>query len=168
MPCNCTGALVGFNTTPLLSFMSPVFDEEDVYTPMQNVVIGDLPITSRETGGAAIRVNAGISLPGGDFLPVWPHECNAMSNDVRPGAWSKFNLVGVTRDSAGAALGGVTVKVFRTNGDSITPFTAVSDGSGNFSLDVGAERGPFYYRDDKAGSPYKAGTSINTITPTES
>lgn len=66
-------------------------------------------------------------------------------------------LNGVTRDSTGAALGGVTVKAFDADTD-ILAATGVSDASGNYSLTVG-DTGPFYVVAYVEGTNFLAGTT---------
>lgn len=74
-------------------------------------------------------------------------------------------LTGVTRDSAGAALGACTVHLFLTQGD-LEVAEMVSDASGNFSFSVGTGTGTKYYIVAYLpGSPDRAGTSLNTLTP---
>ena len=70
-------------------------------------------------------------------------------------------ISGVTKDSAGAALGSCVVELFQTGGDIITRRT-VSDGSGNYRFDNPGS-GPFYIVAYKAGSPDVAGTTVNTL-----
>lgn len=84
----------------------------------------------------------------------------------RSKSFSTYNatITGVTRDSAGAALGGCTVQLFRTIDDAFRS-EVVSDGSGNYVLypDV---TGPFYVVAYKAGAPDVAGTTVNTLVGT--
>lgn len=70
---------------------------------------------------------------------------------------------GVTKDSAGAVLGGCTVKLFRT-ADDIEVQESLSDGSGNYAFQpVNNGNGPYYVVAYKAGSPDVAGTTVNTV-----
>jgi hypothetical protein len=71
-----------------------------------------------------------------------------------------FFISGVTRDSTGAALAGVTVDLYLTATDRRVD-SVVSDGSGAFSF--GATAGPYYLVAYKAGAPDVAGTSVNTL-----
>jgi hypothetical protein len=72
-------------------------------------------------------------------------------------------ISGVTRDSAGAALGGCVVDLFRTASDERVQ-TVTSDGSGNYAfLPVNNGNGPYYIVAYKAGSPDQAGTTVNTV-----
>lgn len=73
-------------------------------------------------------------------------------------------ITGVTRDSAGAALGNCVVQLFRTVDDAII-YEGASDGSGNFSI-YAPVTGPFYLVAYKAGSPDVAGTTVNTLVGT--
>ena len=75
-----------------------------------------------------------------------------------------FSITGITRDNAGAALGSCRVELMRTGGDTFVAET-ISDGSGNFTLVTPNNSGTFYLVAYKVGSPDKAGTSVNTLTP---
>jgi hypothetical protein len=76
---------------------------------------------------------------------------------------STVRIIGVTRDSAGAILAGATVKLYRTQSDEYLAQT-ISDGSGNFSLDVPGPS-PFYLVAYLPGSPDVAGATVNTLVP---
>ena len=73
----------------------------------------------------------------------------------------RTSILGVTKDSAGAPLGSVTVQLFRTSDDTFQT-EVVSTAAGNYVLypDVA---GPFYIVAYKAGSPDVAGTTVNTL-----
>ena len=73
-------------------------------------------------------------------------------------------IIGISRDSAGAALGNCTVKVFRTSDDVLVASTT-SDGSGNWTA-YPNQQGPYYFVEYKAGAPDVFGTSPNTNTAT--
>jgi GH24 family phage-related lysozyme (muramidase) len=81
-----------------------------------------------------------------------------------------FTITGVTRDSAGAALGTCDVELYvrnqaQTQGTYIN--RTVSDGSGNFAFNVGI--GQFYQHIAyKTGSPDVAGISLRTLVGAES
>lgn len=66
-------------------------------------------------------------------------------------------LSGVTRDSAGAALGTVTVNAFDASTDGLVA-TGTSDASGNYTLSV-TGAGPFYVVAHKTGTNFLAGTT---------
>ena len=74
-----------------------------------------------------------------------------------------MSLTYVSRDSTGAPLAGCTIMVFRTQDRSFVGET-VSDGSGNWTLPM-LKGGPFFTVEYLAGSPDRAGTSVNTLTP---
>jgi hypothetical protein len=78
-------------------------------------------------------------------------------------AFRTWSITGVTRDNAGNALGGCTVKRFRTTDDVLMSSTT-SDGSGNFTLPGGFASS--YLVAYKAGSPDVAGVTVNTIVHT--
>lgn len=67
-------------------------------------------------------------------------------------------LKGITKDSAGAPLGGCTVKLFLTSDDTCQGWTT-SDESGNYTLTLPVA-GPFFIVARKAGV---AGTTVNTL-----
>ena len=72
-------------------------------------------------------------------------------------------ITGVTRDSAGAVLGGCGVELFRTASD-IMMLRTVSDATtGDFRFSA-PDEGPYYIVAYKAGAPDVAGTSVNTLT----
>jgi hypothetical protein len=156
--------MAGFQTQTLLSFAAPVLDEEDYFPPMNNLVATvDARVSS--VVGQGVRANAGVACTSGAWLPVRANECLAQTMSARPGAWTRYSLTGVSRDSSGAALATCTVKVFLTGNDT-KQFETVSDASGNWSIDVGANPGPFYFVEYKTGAPDRAGTSLNTNVPT--
>ena len=75
-----------------------------------------------------------------------------------------FTISGVTRDSAGAALGNCDVHLFKTSDDSEVQQT-VSNGSGVFAFNpVNNGNGPWYIVAYLPGSPDRAGTTVNTLT----
>jgi Concanavalin A-like lectin/glucanases superfamily len=73
-----------------------------------------------------------------------------------------FLLTGQTKNSSGAALGGCTVRLFRTS-DNLLIATTTSDGSGNYSFTVGDGTTAYYAVAYLAGSPDVAGTTVNTL-----
>lgn len=73
-----------------------------------------------------------------------------------------FLLTGVTKNSAGAALGGCTVHLFRTSDNALIGATT-SDGSGNYSFIVPNGVTSYYVVAYLAGSPDVAGTTVNTL-----
>lgn len=96
---------------------------------------------------------------------VGPWGCRVTIRDrsfrqVKPASYNA-SLTGVSRDNSGVALGGATVKLFRTWDDTMIAST-VSDGSGNWTL-YPASSGPYYLVEYKSGSPDVAGTSVNTL-----
>ncbi len=72
-----------------------------------------------------------------------------------------INITGITRDSAGAALGGCVVQLFSTPDDRIVS-EVTSDGAGNYSFRVG-NGSEYYVVAYNAGSPDVAGTTVNTL-----
>lgn len=93
---------------------------------------------------------------------------NVLYDDIdgfdRNFAEQNIRMSGVSRDSAGNPLGGVTVKLFHTSDDSFVTST-ISDGSGNWTLyNVSGE--PFYIVEYLAGAPDVFGTSPNNLVAT--
>ena len=79
----------------------------------------------------------------------------------RPQAPAPIFVVGVTKNSLGVPLAGVTVDLFHSDSD-VKVATVISDGSGNFSFSVGI--GEAYYAVAYlAGSPDMAGTTRNNL-----
>lgn len=72
-----------------------------------------------------------------------------------------YAISGVTRDSAGTALGDCTVTLHRTNNDTVAA-RGVSDGSGNFRLDA-SNTLTHYLVAYKTGAPDREGTTVNTL-----
>lgn len=84
---------------------------------------------------------------------------------ILPGLAPNLVIAGVTRDNVGAPLGNCTVDLFITATDAWVAQT-ISDGSGNWSLPVYVS-GPFFARAYLAGSPDRAGTTLNTLDPVQ-
>jgi len=88
------------------------------------------------------------------------------------GESSRWLIEGVTRDSTGTALGNCRVVAMRSDKIAINqdiqanPVVAdlTSDGSGNFSAQVGANV-PHQLTGYKAGSPDVAGVTVNNVMP---
>lgn len=119
------------------------------------------------TGGGRRGSSGILAMPGKrhgaprpNFADLYPV---ASGRAFRSPAFSRqgYTITGVTKDSTGVALGGVTVQLFLTNGD-IFVEEKVSDGSGNYSF--GATAGPYYIVAYKVGAPDVAGTTVNTLT----
>jgi hypothetical protein len=78
------------------------------------------------------------------------------------GTHARKMVIGVTRDSTGAPLGGCTVDLFNTAGDVVVD-TVVSEPDGYFA--VGDPNGVNCYMVAYlAGAPDVAGTTVNTLT----
>ena len=75
--------------------------------------------------------------------------------------WQLFSISGITKDSAGAALGNCVIKLYRTS-DDLESYSTVSDDSGNYILPVN-NLTQWYAVAYKAGSPDVAGTTVNTL-----
>ena len=87
---------------------------------------------------------------------------------------ASVSITGVSRDSAGAPLGGCTCTLFRVR-ESVSDGTGkgsyqyeqvaqtVSDGAGNYTFVVGFA-GPYRVTFDLDGAPDLAGLTINTLS----
>lgn len=73
-----------------------------------------------------------------------------------------LRVFGVTKDSTGAALSGVTVKLYRTADDALVDM-AVSNGGGNYEFRSASPTTAYYVVAYKAGAPDVAGTTVNTL-----
>lgn len=73
----------------------------------------------------------------------------------------KITLSGVTRDSTGAALGNVSMEIFRTDGSLVSRTT--SDGSGNYTSDPVGLGATYQIDAYLSGSPDRAGTTLNNL-----
>lgn len=117
--------------------------------------------------GSMISNNSCISTPCG---AIYPHDIgNHLMNAFTQGT-SRWQIVGVTRDSAGTALGNCRVVMLEVSRIAVTgqPVVAetISDGSGNYTIEVAgntAHQGIAY----KDGSPDVAGISLDTLTPAQ-
>lgn len=76
-----------------------------------------------------------------------------------------YPISGVTRDSAGAALGSCAVHLFRT-ADDVEMDMLTSDANGNFEFRAPAPAQNYYVVAYLPGSPDVAGTTVNTLTAT--
>lgn len=74
-------------------------------------------------------------------------------------------ISGVTKDGSGVALPGCTVVVYTTV-DDMPRGSTVSDSSGNYSISVDGNAQTRYCVAYLAGSPDRAGTTVDTLLPT--
>lgn len=106
-----------------------------------------------------------LDASGNEWLqPTWQ-----LLPEMYSGAVSKMAFLGVTRDAFGTALGGCTVRLYKTT-DGAYPGTAntflyeaVSDASGNFTVYTQYYPDTHYMVSYKAGSPDVQGTTINAL-----
>jgi hypothetical protein len=94
---------------------------------------------------------------GGTTLGVGP---TLLGTLPLPAAY--FRIGGITKDSTGAALGGCTVKLFRT-ADDVEVDQTLSDGGGNYEFRSSAPAKFYYAVAYKPGAPDVAGTTVNTL-----
>lgn len=85
--------------------------------------------------------------------------------DPAGGAASRFGFVGVTRDQYGSALGGCTVKLFRTSDDALLDST-VSDPTGAFLLNTAYYPDEHWIKLHKDGSPDFDGVTQDNLVGT--
>ena len=71
-------------------------------------------------------------------------------------------ISGVTRDSTGAPLGGMTVKLYNTNDDKMQE-VVTSDANGNYTFSSIVNADAYYIVEYKTGPPDVRGTSDNTL-----
>lgn len=86
-------------------------------------------------------------------------------HELKPIPPKYYSISGVTRDSAGAALGNCTVHLIGSTNDAIYE-QKVSDASGAFEFRSASPKQNFYLVAYKPGSPDVAGTTINTLIGT--
>lgn len=116
----------------------------------------------RSDGPVLRPTRPGSSL--GNFSPGGGWSTTVSSKPFRSRPFSTYisaRITGITKDSAGSALGSCVVDLFRTS-DDVRVDSTTSDGSGNFSF-IPLAYGPYYIVAYKAGSPDVAGTTVNTL-----
>jgi len=121
-----------------------------------SVLVGGIPGNSSRLGG-------GLAGTGPEMMSdVTPCALQVSPKSLGPNV-GKFRraIVGITKDSAGAALGACTVHAFRTP-DDVEVDQQPSDVSGNYEVSV-YDDGPFYLKAEKAGAPNVAGATDNTL-----
>ena len=75
-----------------------------------------------------------------------------------------YQIQGTTKDETGTAIGGYTVYLFNmTTGTPVLVGTTISDGSGLYSFTVDNTQS-YWVISYKAGSPDKAGATLNNLT----
>lgn len=75
----------------------------------------------------------------------------------------QYRIGGITKDAAGNALPACTVKLYQTGNDLEIDRT-VSDANGNYSFSTLGPAENYYCVAYLAGSPDRAGTTVNTLT----
>ena len=76
-----------------------------------------------------------------------------------------MSISGITKDSTGAALGGCTVKLYRTSDDVLLGTTVSDATTGEYKFNA-SHCCAQYLVAYKAGSPDVAGTTVNTLVGT--
>lgn len=82
-----------------------------------------------------------------------------------PTAVYNFHIYGITKDSAGAALAGCVVKLYRTSDDALMQQT-ISGADGSYEFRCTSQFFACYIVAYLAGSPDVAGTTVNTLLGT--
>ena len=97
-------------------------------------------------------------------------EFNVQSPLLKP---IRYLITGITKDSAGVALGNCIINVYETiSAISLEPKgrlvnMTTSDSNGNYSVEVHSNpRSTFQVEAYKAGGTDVAGVTVNTLTPT--
>lgn len=119
-----------------------------------------MPINIGRRGFAGI-----VAIPGKRFGAAKPNKADQLYVTAKPFRRQPlrdiaYTITGVTKDSAGVALGGCTVDLMLTASDTKVD-TQTSDGSGNYSF--AATGGPYYIVAYKKGVPDVSGTSVDTL-----
>lgn len=169
MPIGFPPQLQGpFWTDPALLFQVPGnYDLTNLAFPGEDFSLETM--TKRIHGGAQKGttnnvVNLGVQYQNvTEYSRVNPVPAPAVNQafSVRQLGWGRVALVGVTRDSAGVALGDCTVYIFK---DGLQEFVGetVSDAGGNWTFYLSTS-GPFWIRAYKVAA--LAGTSDNGLVP---
>lgn len=131
--------------------------------PIASGAMGRVSVLAMPSGGWTPQ-SAGV----GGARPTIPMGSDAMHQrqgigPLRSPTFNTLNaaITGVTRDSAGTALGTVVVQLFRSVDDTYIGATT-SDGSGIYSIAT-VVSGPFYIVAYKVGAPDVAGTTVDTL-----
>lgn len=106
----------------------------------------------------AFQTNSPNGVPN---VPKAMPTIRSFANGDAPSFEYPFAIIGVTKDSTGAALGSCRVVLFRTVDDSIAAQT-VSDASGNYRVDASPAIA-HYAVAYKAGAPDVSGVTVNTL-----
>jgi len=106
------------------------------------------------------RGQAGGGVPGTKALP----KARAFNPFPSAQRWQLFSITGVTKNSAGAALGNCVIQLFRTS-NNLQSYSTVSDANGNYVLPVN-NLTQWYAVAYLPGSPDVAGTTTNTLVGT--
>jgi hypothetical protein len=102
----------------------------------------------------------GMDASGGEWLiPIWFDHPEMVSGSV-----GRFGFIGVTRDAYGTAVGGATVKLYRTSTDEVV-CVATSDPLGNFGVTTQYYPNAHYMVAYKSGVPDIEGTTTNNLIP---
>jgi hypothetical protein len=150
---------------PAPTGFSSVLQDEDAFSPMNSFIDQSiLSIRRQKNGSLQVRANAGVATPCGEWVPI------DYSPLIKPyiGATELWQIVGTTRDSAGAILGDCAVMALETGRMTVegTPVVGMtkSDGSGNYTIQTAGNSAHqvIAYKDGPV-----AGISLNTLTPTQ-
>lgn len=103
-------------------------------------------------------------MPSGLVSPGSPHPGpGLLFFPAQDQAAQRWEIAGVTRDSAGGVLGGCTVDLFTTTDDVLRATTTSDPTTGAYSFQVPTAES-YYCRAYLAGAPDVAGTTVGTLT----
>jgi len=122
-----------------------------------------MPIARGAKGMPGVLAIPGLVKALGPAGPQFAHRFGKRQFRSRPLSTLSAYITGITKDSAGVALGDCTVQLFRTWNDAYLGET-ISDGAGAYSI-AAPGSAPFYLVAYKAGAPDVAGTTVNTLEP---
>lgn len=89
-----------------------------------------------------------------------PYSCDG------PGSQNLKFLKGLTKDASDNVLSGVIVQAFRTSDDAFAGYEVQSREDGSYDLATNFPGVNHYAVAYLAGSPDRAGTTVNTLVPT--
>jgi hypothetical protein len=166
VPWNMANFVANVDTTNLGDVELP-FESQDSFAPgPPGDFLWNTRVNLRNLGADYEDVTAGSRINPAVQGPVSPLPPAVIGVNPTASTFSydyvRQQISGVTRDSTGAPLGSVEVKVIRTE-DTLLIGKVISDpGTGAWTLQLWAG-GPFFLVEYLTGSPDRAGTSVRTL-----
>lgn len=150
-----------------------ITDEDPIRTARPDFLHQRRQFSGRQDGYAWVNLWPRSAMMSGDasapmtILGGDARDFGAWSPDQRSsrGNGSRKYIMGACRDVDGNAVPGATVVGFLTAGDLLVAETACDD-KGNYELPTPYPGAPHYLVAYRTGAPDIAGTSVNTLTPT--